>query len=173
MEPKVLEAFLAAAGLPSLDDLEEWATLAQWWRETGRDLATRIVGLEDQVARSKAELAVSEDLSLARREEANACRAQATEYRDKIHQAECEIQLLREFNRSVTSVIDKLSLAVPAVLVSQVLRGIIASCEQRLPRDVGRIDGRNGSDATTWHPVLRAILNDARRALTAIEKEGS
>lgn len=166
MGNKAMKAMVAAAGLPALGDAEAWARIGTWWREQGdedMELRERVTELEEVVEGNDEAM---DEL----REQARAARAYASELEHKCDMSGRELKAAREDNAALRKVIDKFTMIIPAVVVGQALRDIVARCEHEVPDTRGHLsNGRLGADAERWHPVLRAILNDARRALTAME----
>jgi hypothetical protein len=163
---KAMKAMVAAAGLPALDDAEAWGRIGAWWRDHGEpeaDLTERINDLEDAEGEMQEQLEKS-------RAEAKAVREYADLMKNSLDQCKRELMRSGEDNATLRKVIDKFTMTVPAVVVGQSLRLIESYCEQVVPDTRGSIStGRISPDEQKWHPVLRAILNEARRALTAME----
>jgi hypothetical protein len=166
---KTFDAFLAAAKLPAIDDVDGWTALGELWRkhehgdedEITEAAKERIEGLEEE----NAELQEQIEQKTA---ECAAVREDAQEQRRERQTAGRERDDLRAINESLRKVIEKFTMTVPAILVRQVLCDIAARCEQKIPPDFGGDSGR-ACPEEKWHAVMRAIRNDAKRALAAME----
>lgn len=165
MANEMMKAMVAAAGLPALDDSVGWARIGAWWREEGEnevDLQARVEELEAEAEHHNEELDAANASS-------DLCTKDAAEWRDKYQRSERDLVTAREDNAALRRVIDKFTLTVPAVAVGQALRGIVERCEQAIPVSHDLSARTLNSDEQRWHPILRAVLNDARRALVAME----
>ena len=166
MGNKAMKAMMAAGGLPVLGDAEAWARIGAWWRDKGEfedDLEQRINELE-------AAEEEHEEQMQAVLEEAKAARESVAEMQHARDMSARELAAARQDNAALREVIDKFTMSVPAVVVGQALRLIETHCEQVVPDERGHMSiGRIGPDEQKWHPIMRAILNEARRALAAME----
>ena len=166
MGNKAMKAMMAAGGLPVLGDAEAWARIGAWWRDKGEfedDLEQRINELE-------AAEEEHEEQMQAVLEEAKAARESVAEMQHARDMSARELEAARADNAVLRRAIDKFTMSVPAVVVGQALRLIETHCEQVVPDERGHLSiGRISPDEQKWHPVMRAILNEARRALAAME----
>lgn len=164
MANEMMKAMVAAAGLPDLDDVEDWARIGAWWRDKG----TAEADLQERVAELENEAADHEELMEVAKCRADLCNKNADEWRDKYQRSERDLITVREDNAALRKVIDKFTMTVPFVTVGQALRNIEARCKQAIP-ERNNLSGDLNSDEQRWHPILRAVLNDARRALAVME----
>jgi hypothetical protein len=163
---KAMKAMVAAAGLPALDDAEAWGRIGAWWRERGEGEAD----LTERISELEAEAEEHEERTTAVLEEARAAREYADLMKNSLDQCKRELEAARADNAALRKVIDKFTMTVPAVVVGQVLDNIVMLSERAIASvPHPGLSGRLSLDEQRWLPILRAILNDAGRARTAME----
>ena len=171
---KIVEAMCVAGGLPSLEDAKGWEQLGALWRARGADEHT-------QLEAARAEI---EDMNEALNDQEEQIERQTEGIRRTLADLAAQRELAKERDRTATglaeqntvlcNVIDKLALTVPGFQVRKVFREIVARCEANVGSHTDPLlSGQLSPDEARWHPILRAILNDARRGLKAIEEGAS
>jgi hypothetical protein len=166
MGNKAMKAMMAAGGLPALDNAEAWGRIGAWWRDHGENEAD----LKERISELEADAEEHEEQTRAVLEEAKAARESVAETLQAHETSLRELEATRRDNAALRKVIDKFTMSVPAVVVGQALRLIETHCEQVVPGEGWHMShGRLGADEQKWHPIMRAILNETRRALAAIE----
>jgi len=166
MGNKAMKAMVAAGGLPALDNAEAWGRIGAWWRDHGENEAD----LNERISELEADAEEHEEQTRAVLEEAKAARESVAETLQAHETSLRELAVARQDNAALRKVIDKFTMSVPAVVVGQALRLIETHCEQVVPGEGWHMSHiRLGADEQKWHPVIREILNETRRALAAIE----
>lgn len=166
---KVFGAMVAAAGLPDLDDADEWNRVGEMWRsrnddEDVVDRAKRIEELEEQVEDLEGEVDEA-------RREASEDEQKCSQLADELTTMTRERAALARANASLNAAFEKISLTVPAVAVREVLVEIVAACDAKLPGHSTRIvKDASGEAEQVWHPLLRMIRNAAGRGLKSIDE---
>jgi len=144
MGNKAMKAMMAAGGLPVLGDAEAWARIGAWWRDKGEfedDLEQRINELE-------AAEEEHEEQMQAVLEEAKAARESVAEMQHARDMSARGLAAARQDNEALRKVIDKFT-------------------RMMVPDERGHMS--HGADEQKWHSIMRAILNEARRALATME----